>query len=263
MNDEGCTCKMIGCSFGCMKQQRDAALARVEELEELEADKARARALQAESCGAAQRSGLRWKDRTPTKEEREIWRSDVRRARELILLNFVERLESERDAALVRAKELELAPERRAEKPPARPCASCGGKGVVTSPDLAGLKDGPAFDAADFVEKVGAVYHCFRCNGTGVEPEGAKAPPEELLGLAALVCGYNELAKQAGTLGERLFFRLMRQKAEEALVARGGEKVVAEVGTVMTLPSRPEVPLYEQDVEAMRVLLAEREKEIP
>lgn len=138
---------------------------------------------------------------------------------------------------------------------PARRCVSCRGRGVVTDPDPATLKDGPAFDAADFIEKAGAVYHCFRCNGTGEEP--ADVPePQELFGFAALVIGYNELASQSESMGDRLYWRLMRQKAMEAFIARGGEKFVRDGTSIMQLPSRPEIPLLDTDIEAMRAAVA-------
>lgn len=84
---------------------------------------------------------------------------------------------------------------------------------------------------------------------------------EELHLIAALVCGYNHLAKEAKVLGEKLFYRLLRGKFEEEFLARGGERFLSAEGKIeLRLPSRPELPLYETDVEVMRAFLAARDR---
>lgn len=94
-----------------------------------------------------------------------------------------------------------------------------------------------------------------------VDEEIPPSAEEELYLLAALVCGYNHLAKQSEVLGDRLFFRLLRGKFEEEFLARGGERFLSAVGGIeLRLPSRPELPLYEADVEALRAFLAERDR---
>ena len=102
---------------------------------------------------------------------------------------------------------------------------------------------------------------------TTTEPETADgsvsdspAPdPSALLGYAALVHGYNALAAASSVLGEKLFYRLLREKAEAEFVKKGGEKFVTSEGAILRLPSRPELPLYETDVEAMRAVVEARD----
>ena len=44
--------------------------------------------------------------------------------------------------------------------------------------------------------------------------------------LAALVLGYNEMARSAKTLGDKVFFRLRRDKLHEFLKATGSDWVI-------------------------------------
>lgn len=75
----------------------------------------------------------------------------------------------------------------------------------------------------------------------------------------ALVWGYNEMAKEAGSLGEKVFCRMARDAAAEQLRALGVEvKLTPGSPTVMTLGERPPFITFQAaDIEAMRAVVAE------
>jgi hypothetical protein len=75
----------------------------------------------------------------------------------------------------------------------------------------------------------------------------------------ALVHGMNELVKTAGTLGEKLFFRLFRDKAEKHAATLGIQFQCTHNPVVLTLPGtmRPDFVFYEQDIELMRKTVAD------
>ncbi len=91
----------------------------------------------------------------------------------------------------------------------------------------------------------------------------------------ALLVGYNELARNAKTLGERVYFRLCRGEAEEDYVARGGrieilrqadDEVVLEIPTgeevieATVTEAMPRVAFQARDVELMRACVAEHDR---
>ena len=77
----------------------------------------------------------------------------------------------------------------------------------------------------------------------------------------ALVFGYNELARRAEKLGEKLYFRLARGIALDKLRAIGGTLQVDEDPIVLTLEAGPpKINLYEKDIEAMRAAVAAFDK---
>ncbi len=70
--------------------------------------------------------------------------------------------------------------------------------------------------------------------------------------LARLV-GYNELARDAKTVGEKLYLRLARDMAEEAYVALGGQVKRSETSEEIVVPTRPPfIVLGPDDIELMR-----------
>ena len=76
----------------------------------------------------------------------------------------------------------------------------------------------------------------------------------------ALWIGYNELAKQAVTLGERVFCRMARDTWEDEYVKLGGvidRKTQIAGDVVVTLRERPpHIILREGDIELMRAAVA-------
>lgn len=69
----------------------------------------------------------------------------------------------------------------------------------------------------------------------------------------AMVYGFNELANQAKTLGEKVFFRMARDTVEDALVEEGFE-VLKRDQTILQLPfpGPPFIRFTEKDIELMR-----------
>lgn len=75
--------------------------------------------------------------------------------------------------------------------------------------------------------------------------------------LARLV-GYNELARDAKTVGEKLYLRLARDVAEESYVALGGQVKRSETGEEIVVPTRPPfIILGPDDIELMRKAVVE------
>lgn len=73
-------------------------------------------------------------------------------------------------------------------------------------------------------------------------------------GAAALCIGYNELVKQAKTLGEKVYFRTCRNLAEEEFVKRGGNRFVRTAGETVLKLDQPmlAVEFEARDIELMR-----------
>ena len=80
----------------------------------------------------------------------------------------------------------------------------------------------------------------------------------ELWNATALIYGYNELAKIAPTLGEKVYLRLMVKQAEELLKKHGGDIDIAEGQDPVLVLNRtmPYVNFYERDIEQMRACVA-------
>ena len=81
--------------------------------------------------------------------------------------------------------------------------------------------------------------------------------------LYALIIGYNELAKNTGALGERVYFRLCRDHALKCLQEAGGEMTMTnENDVVLTLRDKPPyVKFRSKDIELMRKCVAEFDAE--
>ncbi len=92
-------------------------------------------------------------------------------------------------------------------------------------------------------------------------PRPATVTEEEMRisDLTAMMIGYNEMAKRAKSLGERLFSRLVRDKIAEELGKLGCPvEMKNDSETVVTLRSRPpHIFLYAKDIELMRQAVAE------
>lgn len=77
----------------------------------------------------------------------------------------------------------------------------------------------------------------------------------------AMVLGYNEMAKLAAGLGEKVYFRLMRDNALKIFVELGGNAdVFTTEPAVITIPvgeGMPHIVFRERDVELMREYVRE------
>jgi len=84
------------------------------------------------------------------------------------------------------------------------------------------------------------------------------------IALTALVVGYNEFAKQADTMGTRLWYRLMANEANKvAKAAGGGVTYTAENPTIGQVEiAGATVELRESDYELMRALLEKRDTDM-
>lgn len=83
---------------------------------------------------------------------------------------------------------------------------------------------------------------------------------------AALCYGYNELAKQAKTLGDKVYFRIARDAAEQQFIALGGNKFVKEPDAIAELvvpDCMPRVRFSAADIELMRSEVAEHDAGMP
>jgi len=74
----------------------------------------------------------------------------------------------------------------------------------------------------------------------------------------AMCYGYNELAKKAKTLGEKVYCRVARDKAEQDFLDAGGDIGMTRDGTpILTLPdTMPRIEFRESDLELMRAEIA-------
>ncbi|MFI5298242.1 MAG: hypothetical protein ACHREM_09105 [Polyangiales bacterium] len=81
----------------------------------------------------------------------------------------------------------------------------------------------------------------------------------------ASVLGYNELAKQVETLGEKAFCRTARDHAEAEYIRLGGEVVMSPVGQlVVQLRERPPHIIFrEPDIELMRAAVRAHDEKKP
>lgn len=78
--------------------------------------------------------------------------------------------------------------------------------------------------------------------------------------LVATCIGYNELAKMAKTLGEKVYFRLIRDATEERLIEHGGQRLFKgpdEIIVEISVPDHmPYIRLSDADIELMREAVA-------
>lgn len=76
----------------------------------------------------------------------------------------------------------------------------------------------------------------------------------------ALVLGYNELAKMAPTLGERVYWRLAMDMARERAEALGAKFAFTEGEKSIVVPgAQPFIRFHERDIEEMRRVVAEHD----
>ena len=80
----------------------------------------------------------------------------------------------------------------------------------------------------------------------------------------ALVFGYNELAKSATVLGDKVYYRLARDAAQEELIKQGGTLNVVNQETILTLPGHSvTVKFTEADIELMRQTVEQWDRDHP
>jgi hypothetical protein len=82
----------------------------------------------------------------------------------------------------------------------------------------------------------------------------------------ASIIGFNELATNGRTLGEKVYFRMSRDAAEKRYAALGGELNKSSVGpVVLTIGPGPFIEFAERDIELMRAAVAafDKKKESP
>ncbi len=77
--------------------------------------------------------------------------------------------------------------------------------------------------------------------------------------VAATVIGYNELARKAVTLGERVFYRMARDRFVEMFNAKHGTLTLTEdEAPVLTIHGQATtVAFYPRDIELMRKAVAD------
>jgi len=88
-----------------------------------------------------------------------------------------------------------------------------------------------------------------------MSPRSEKERITLLWNALARMHGYNEMAKKASSLGERIFCRLARDAACETATALGASITCMRPGPILiTLEAaaRPRIDLYESDIELMR-----------
>ena len=76
--------------------------------------------------------------------------------------------------------------------------------------------------------------------------------------LSALMLGFNELARQADTLGQRALARMFRDDAQRRLVEGGHARVnMTRPREILVLREQPHLAFDERDVELMRACVAQ------
>lgn len=91
------------------------------------------------------------------------------------------------------------------------------------------------------------------------EPKSRELSEQEVEAWFAIAAmrGFNEMAREAETLGERVFFRVARADCERRLQEMGIDTNLVHDATVLRLPyDRPEINFTENDVALMREFLA-------
>lgn len=75
----------------------------------------------------------------------------------------------------------------------------------------------------------------------------------------AMVYGYNDLARQHDRLGDKVYFRIMRDMASAEMERLGGQPILQQDGkTILKLGTRPPfIEFTERDIELMRAAVAE------
>lgn len=96
-------------------------------------------------------------------------------------------------------------------------------------------------------------------------PEAPPSDPQEgYWTYAALTIGFNELAKLHTVLGEKVYFRLLREAAQEKFVESGGNRFITVEDGILTIEvpgGPPHVVFREQDIELMREVVAKHDAE--
>jgi hypothetical protein len=109
-------------------------------------------------------------------------------------------------------------------------------------------------------------HSCGSCFGTGIRKEDSDRNAR-LNNLLAQVIGYNELAKLAKVLGEKVYYRLFRDHAEEQYIKMGGQKLFSREDGVCEINHpgpMPHIIFSAADIEMMRKAVAEHDtKAVP
>jgi hypothetical protein len=91
-------------------------------------------------------------------------------------------------------------------------------------------------------------------------PEENKKPNLETLSLLATCLGFNELAKQGKNLGQKVYYRLMRNTIQKRLLELGVEVKYTKQKVVLTLDSYgPLIEFSDDDIELMRIAVREHD----
>lgn len=104
-------------------------------------------------------------------------------------------------------------------------------------------------------------HTCKSCYGGGIRKEDDEIQAQRVQHIA-LVIGYNELAKQGQTLGEKLYYRLFRDHSEEAFIKMGGHKILTRDDGIceIDVPGHtPHIVFTASDIELMRAAVAEHD----
>lgn len=84
----------------------------------------------------------------------------------------------------------------------------------------------------------------------------------ELWTVAAQMLGFNQLAKEQKTLGQKLFCRIALNVARKRFFELGGQCNITDPETVLVLDDHvPHIELKTTDIELMRKFLADYDKE--
>lgn len=84
------------------------------------------------------------------------------------------------------------------------------------------------------------------------------------MGMVALLLGYNELAKRATVLGEKVYWRMMVNAIEEKLKAEGAKFDMLRDPPMLVLSSHQPVIIFtEKDIEMMRETVRKYDEEKP
>jgi hypothetical protein len=70
--------------------------------------------------------------------------------------------------------------------------------------------------------------------------------------LLAMIFGYNELAKVARTLGEKVFLRMARDAAQRQYESLGGQIDRRDDETICTISEFPKVEFSAKDIDLMK-----------
>jgi hypothetical protein len=80
---------------------------------------------------------------------------------------------------------------------------------------------------------------------------------------AALCLGFNEMTKLGKTLGEKVYWRMLREEAEKNFMSLGGKRIFKKDPAILELSlpdGMPFVRFRKDDIELMRATVAAHDK---